>query len=337
MPSIPCLHLLIPDLLEPPPDDVNCSALRRLPSLEVLLARADIEPFAEPNLLATLFSLFGYANAPDTDWPSAALCRQAQGRAPDGDYWLHADPVHLQPDMDRVLLTDARTLDIQPEEAAALTQQIEGHFADLGWRLEAPTPDCWHLGLKEAPAITTTPLATVMGRPIYPFLPNGPAARQWRALSNEVQMLLFHAPENQRRRAQGRPEINGIWLWGGGRLPPSTTSRWQTVWSEALLVRGLAGDITKPWPHKLTAAALSSGEQLGLCDELALPLADGDGAAWERAIFTLEDRCTTLLKALHNRTLHALWIYPCNGQRFYITQRGLWRIWRRPRSWFMHR
>jgi hypothetical protein len=332
--SAPSLHLVIPGFPGLSTGTAAAPLSRRLPVLETILARADTEPYAGNDRLATLFHLFGHPDVPDGDLPSAALCRLADSGAADGDYWLHADPVQLRPDMDRLLLFDARALAIDPQEAAALARQIEAHFADLGWRLETPAPDRWYLGLQETPAISTTPLETVTGRSVAPFLPKGPDAVRWRALINELQMLLFHAPENQQRRARGHPEIGGLWLWGGGRLPPVGPPRWQRVFAEQPLMRGfgrLSGTITIPWPRKSELGAEVRGDCLGLLDDLATPLQDQDMIAWEQALADLEPHFAALLEGLRQHTMETLWLYPCDGRRLRITPRGLWRVWRRLR------
>ena len=50
----------------------------------------------------------------------------------------HADPVHLRPDRDRLILFDSRNLGITHEEAGALVGLFNGHFAADGMRLQAP-------------------------------------------------------------------------------------------------------------------------------------------------------------------------------------------------------
>ena len=204
------LHLVIPGLLGPLGRFEEEGIAPRTPILETLLARADRSGAGGDDHLSTLFGLFGYSAPQGADWPSAALCRLADGGAADTGYWLHADPVLLKPDMDRLLLFDGRSLEIAPVEAEVLGKLILGHFADQGWRLEQAAPDRWYLQLPEAPALVTRPLHRVAGRNLFPFLPEGGDRGRWRSLLNEIQMLLHHADVNQARRAAGRPEINGL-------------------------------------------------------------------------------------------------------------------------------
>ena len=186
--------------------------MARVPHLETLLARADKGAAPGSDHLSTLFGLFEYPSLQEVDWPSAAICRLADDGAEDdgiGDtgYWLHADPVHLKPDMDRLLLFPGRTLDITPQEAGALGELLLEHFSGMGWRLEQGSPEHWYLRLPEPPQLLTQPLHRVTGRNLFPFLPQGEAGVRWRSLLNEIQMLLHHAEVNRMRSAAGQPEV----------------------------------------------------------------------------------------------------------------------------------
>lgn len=213
------------------------------------------------NPCRTLLHLFGFAPDPERDCPSAPYCRladqppnpalddrppnQAQdglqrNQTPDGHpanqapanpvpgsgpgpYVLHADPVHLRPDRDRLVLFAGPDFVPDRVEADALVALFNQHLGTEGLRLEAPTPARWYLLSERPHDLVTQPLAAVLGRPIAGQLPRGPEARHWARLLNEIQMLFHHSEVNQRREAAGLPTISGLWLWGGGQLlPPSS-------------------------------------------------------------------------------------------------------------------
>ena len=325
------LHLVIPGLFGPLGRLEEAGIEPRTPILETLLARADRSGARGDDYLSTLFGLFGYDAPQGTDWPSAALCRLAEGGGPDAGYWLHADPVFLKPDMDRLLLFDGRSLEIASEEAKGLGELILGHFADQGWRLEQAAPDRWYLRLPEAPALETHPLHRVTGRNLFPFLPEGADRSRWRGLLNEIQMLLYHADVNQARRAAGRPEINGLWLWGGGRLPAAANSGRQRVYTDHPLAAGLArhaGVELQALPGHLDQAEIT-GDCLMYRDDLLQPLLVADAATWSRNLERLESLLETLGDALRRNRIEALLLYPCNGHSYRITRSGLRRFWRR--------
>ena len=99
-------------------EEAGC--LPTVPLLETLLARARYQRTGGADLAATLFDLFGVTADKGKDLPSAALCRLGDGAEPDSEYWLHADPVFLKPDGDRLLLFDAAHLEIRKQDADGL-------------------------------------------------------------------------------------------------------------------------------------------------------------------------------------------------------------------------
>lgn len=324
------LHLIVPGLLGPldglADSELNSSTL----VLDRLLARADrIE--AKGDYISILFGLFGYHGSPGTDWPSAAVCRLADGGTADQAYWLHAEPVFLKPDMDRLLLSDARALDIGPDEAAELTRLIEQHFAEEGWRLETATAQHWYMRLTRPPALATSPLHEAVGRNIFPFLPRGANASRWRGLLNEIQMLLHHADVNQRRREAGRLEINGVWLWGGGRVPVLPQGIVSQVFSDHPLAVGLARLAgVRTDPLTLDSEKLRrDGESVVFHEELLYPVLDVDAQSWCERLERLMPLMETLVDAVRRRGIDELLLYPCNGHCYRVTCSGLRRFWRR--------
>jgi len=327
------LHLVVPGLLGPFGRFQEQGITPRVPLLETLLAKAERQAARSGDHIATLFAHFGYEVPREADSPSAAICRLAEERTADDGFWLHADPVHLKPDMDRLLLFDGRTLEITRSEAQSLGKLLLEHFADQGWRLEQPAPERWYLQLPASPALVTQPLHRVTGRSVSPFLPEGADRRRWRGLLNEIQMLLYHAEVNQARRESGRPEINGLWLWGGGRLPDVKESGWQRVYADHPLAAGLArhtGVQHQGLPQRFDPREIE-GECLMYREDPLQPLLDSDTAAWGRSLERLEPLLETLLGALRQRYIATLLLYPCNGHSYCITGAGLRRFWRRRR------
>lgn len=87
----------------------------------------------------------------------------------------------------------------------------------------------WFIITGETPDIETTALRTVMGQDINDHLPRGADAMAWLSTLNELQMILFDSKTNRDREAAGRPPINSLWLWGGGRLPEIRVEGWRRV------------------------------------------------------------------------------------------------------------
>jgi hypothetical protein len=300
------LDLIVPGLLGPVPPAPDPP---RTPTLDLLLDRAAVAPNAAgADLPSVLLAGFGAgASAPyglaadDPDW-------DRQG------WWLHADPVHLRPDRDLLRLFDARHLGISRAEADALVAELNALFAEDGLEVHAPVADRWYLRCAEPEALDTTPLARVAGQHIDPFLPTGADASSWASLMSEAQMLLFQSSVNRAREAEGRPAVNGLWCWGGGRWQVPSAPPDVAVGPTPLL-RGLAAAAAVPLRAQPGDAGtgLPEGRVLVVWDALDEALADRDPDAWAGAAVRLEHWLRPLPAALRGGALGELRLWACDG------------------------
>ncbi len=337
------LTLLLPGLLGPWPQAREQSfPLPETPSLNRLLARAESVTLPAGGFETELGARFGL-----TDPPIAALCRLADGGTPDDGYWLRADPVHLRADLRQVVLLDARYLAIDAAESAALIEAFNRAFGEDGLWLDAPRPERWYLRCATEPVLRTTPLIDAVGRDINPLLPKGPDARRWNSLLTEAQMLFHSHPVNQAREAAHQPLINGLWIWGGGRLPPRLATPDLALHANDPLSRGLArhaGLSLHPLPTNAADWLDSRGEeieQLLVFESLRWSVVGVDALAWRERLEELErDWFAPLLQALSDHRLRQLHVQPGDGRILRLDRRGLRRFWRRPRTlsaWLEHR
>jgi len=72
----------------------------------------------------------------------------------------------------------------------------------------------WRDGSQE---VKTTPPHDIIGQPIEPYLPRGDGEDMLRQLMFDSIEILDSHDINKRRRDEGRPPANMIWLWGQGR------------------------------------------------------------------------------------------------------------------------
>jgi len=327
------IDLLVPGLFGPVP--IAPADLPRFLSLEQILARSDRMPAIGSDPMGSLLGRFDVRAPAGGDLPTAAIARLADDPAADpAGYWLHADPVHLRADRDQLLLFDGRHLAITPAEADALIGLFNAQFAGDGLRLEAPVPDRWYLHAETPPEIRTRPVHLAVGRHIGPLVPEGPGARRWGQVLNEVQMLFHGAEVNRARAADGRPTINGVWTWGGGRLPAvALPGELGAVCADHPVALGLARAAGLP-AHPLARldAVLTArgGDLLVLWDALWGPVLDAEPAAWVEATRDLDQRAADLLPALRQGRIGRLTLDPGAGARYRLTRSGLWRLWRRP-------
>jgi hypothetical protein len=299
------------------------------PILDRLLTRGDQISTPAGTLETLLLERFGL---PAETGTAPYALKADDPRWDEQGWWLHAEPVHLRADLDRLRLYDSRHLGIEPAEARALADAFNAHFAGDGLRLCAPSPQRWYLQAENPPRITTHPLSEVAGRSIEPFLPTGDDARRWAGLMNEAQMLFHQHPVNQAREAAGRPAINGLWTWGGGRWAAiERPADLAAIYADLPLATGLATAAEVPILAP-TADALRlqlQGDHLLIQHACQSAVLDADAPAWCEAVAALDAELAPALDALRNGRLAALVVDTGDGSRHRFRRSALPRFRRR--------
>ena len=329
-------HLLIPSLFPPGAVTQQNDPLHgiKAPALQTLLARASCTQSPHAEMESWLCESFGVAR--QNDYPIAPLSLMAEGITPESHFWLRADPVHLGVERDQLVLSEASTFPLVQDEADALIATLNQHFASDGLHFVAPRAQRWYLRLARPPALTTHGLYQAAGRNIHPLLPAGEEAMRWRALLNEVQMLLFEHPINVAREERGIAPVNSIWLSGGGILPQQDLLQpFDHIWANDALARGLAQAAHIPHENlpENAAARLEQtppGQHLLVLDSLRAVACYGDAHAWRSQLARLEQewfaplkqalQCGALALTLHAPT-------PVGTLSFALTRGSLWKLW----------
>lgn len=295
------LTLMVPGLLGPFPRDGE--PLPNPPALLRLLRNAKAIP-GQPDPVAWLGNRFGITRDTECDWPLAPLLAELELEETGQDYWLCADPVHLRADRSRLVLYGPEALAIRQEEADALAESFNALYQPDGLQLYTPTPNRWYLRMAHAPRLSTTPLSDVIGRDIDRHLPRGEDAAPWHARLNEIQMLFHAHAVNEQRAEQGRPAINSLWLWGGGRMPSVVQAQDAWVHGDDPLARALARAAGVPLLEtsdlraELLPAALARGPGLVVLDACRQAQRYGDLQEWGERLAELERQWFRPLQAL---------------------------------------
>lgn len=328
------LTIVVPGLWGPRTDTPAPSV--DVPTLGAVLARADHESSVASGLEAVIFALFGLATPDDADLPVAAVTRVLDMGVVDKGWWLRADPVYLQPDRDRLLLSDNELLQLTQADAEQLVAEILQTFSADGWVLKAARPGRWYLKPPRAPRLQTTPLGDVVGHDIHPYLPRGKDGRHWHTVLNEVQILLHTAAANAAREARGQLPVNSLWFWGGGRLPGMKPMPWTYVYSQEPVSLGLArlaGVSSRDRPQDYAdwaRHATPRGSHLLVLDQAHAAVQYHQYGAWRAFVESIErDWIEPAWKAIKRRELHALVLYDDQGRGYRLTSRGTRRWWRR--------
>jgi len=225
-------ELVVPGLLAARPAG-------RLPALELLLARGRCSSSESRHLAAWLGQAFALGEGP---LPAGALTAAGAGEEIDEQCWARLDPVHLRLMRDRLILLPGAALRITAEEAAALADALNAHFAGR-LALRVAEPARWAARLGDALEATAECPLELAGRDVDLCLPGGRDAKRAHQLLNEAQMVLHSHPVNEAREARGEAAINSLWLWGTGRKPAAHETRWHCVVADDPLALGEAGEV----------------------------------------------------------------------------------------------
>ncbi|HET9733789.1 MAG TPA: hypothetical protein VFP62_00820 [Burkholderiales bacterium] len=275
---------------------------RRLPALELLLARGRSDASEAQSYAAWLGEAFGVEPL-----PAGALTAGAEG------FWVRADPVHFRLMRDRMVLVPVAGL--QQAEADALVATLNRQFAGRH-EFRAAHPDAWAMRAEPAALESVSP-QELAGMDIDPHLPGAP----WTVLLNEIQMALHEHPVNEARELP----VNSVWLWGAGTLPRSLAGPWRSVSAAEPLAIGLA-----------RAAGIATRAPAPSADAWLVDL-PGEGrhlAVLEGAAAALEETWfAPLLAALRSDRIGMVTLHlPDAGATVETTRADLRRFWRRPRA-----
>jgi len=297
-------------------------ANRRFTALESLLGRGRTSNHDRCSGDLLRFHLFGYETG--APLPVAALTRLSDGPGEKEDerYLLRLDPVTLWADLARVIMSRCGFADLDELERNEVENTVRAVLFREGFDLQSDHPERWTIALDRPLEFGFASLEEALGRDMAEVLPDHPAALHWRRLMNEIQMALHACPVNERRRRQGKIEINSVWFWGGGFLPPALPEQThKTVFSDHPVTRGLA------ILHDCVLHGLSDVENADFENVEKDVLVD-----WSRRI-TDPQREMELLESLAGRLLEAvrssaLSVYLCTPQgRGWLFDRRSIRLW----------
>jgi hypothetical protein len=227
---------------------------------------------------------------------------------------------------------------VQPQEAAALCEALNGHFAGAA-TFDAAHPQRWCARLSAELSVTTSRALDIAGREVDLSLPG---EKQAHAMINEAQILLHAHAVNAEREARGEPSINSIWLWGAGPAPQVERCPWRSVAADDPVALGLArlgGAQPRALPESADiwlAALPEDGRHLAVLDELRMPHSLGLEAEFHACMESLERRWfAPLLAALQAGRIGMVTLHvpdSTDGGSFEAIRGDLRRFWRLRRA-----
>lgn len=257
-------------------------------------------------------------------WPVAALTREGDAGDAASGQWLRADPAWIRPDINGArLFASGEGLHLGAEDVDALLPALRPLFGDAGMPIDAPHPSRWYLRIAPGVALPAFPepddaLGADLGDAIVEGADDA-NARRWRALLSEAQVVLHNHPWNAHRAREGKPPVNSLWFWGGGALPDRVATRFASVASDDVVLRGLAARAG------LQASARPEGFAMPRSGDVLL---DAGGKVDPEALST--QWLQPALQAVRRGDLEALTLDFADGARFDLHAGHRWRLWRRP-------
>jgi len=244
---------------------------------------------------------------------------------------VRADPVHLMPDLHKLLLFDAASFDLDRHDAAELHKEINSQLDEPDLRLRfGSEPKRWYLTVREHPGFEAADPESIRGQHIgWHVLAQGRAAH-WQRVSTEIQMILHESLCNAQRTARGEPAVNGIWLWGAG-VVPRTAASFSEVRTDCAAAAGLAGlcGIPCSYPLSLAAPIAHPAGTLVVVRALQNFVLHGEGPASDELRNAVESELLDpLLVMLNGGDIDAIRLIT-DDLELNLTRRGLRRWWRR--------
>ncbi|MEN1728614.1 MAG: hypothetical protein AAGJ52_09240 [Pseudomonadota bacterium] len=288
--------LLVPEL------EALLSEVERPPStLSKLLARSQRRSLNPNTHLAELVT--GQAIG------SAAIARRADRPGDAEGIWIHADPIHLRPDLNAVWTQSSRFDSLDQ----SLVAELQSLFDDAGMAFDLTAPDRGYLRIDTLPSAGFKPPWELQGQSLDHVLPSGEDAARWIGLLTECQIVL-----HQHRSAE-QQNPSGLWFWGPGQLPVDRPSaRVSHLIGVSPILSGLAEWLSLSHSPEETGTGdnalrlwqpdyqLSAEQSLQQLDELIVPL-------WRR----LKRGNTDALELASREVVHRL------------ERLDAWRFWKR--------
>ncbi|MEO6920479.1 MAG: hypothetical protein ABI171_15970 [Collimonas sp.] len=347
------LTILLPFGLPPPELARDLLRELKLPALATLIARAktgqsrrEFDDFARalPHemWLASQFSLPAFAaigtdSGHEAQNSPALACAtmRALGLNAEEGVWFMLNPAHIHIARDHLVLTDIRQIGLSEADSRELFEAAAPLFADVGRSLVYGNANTWFMRADDwQELITSTPDATC-GHNIDIWMPKGSGDQAWRKLQNEVQMLWFAHPLNERREMQGMQTVNSLWLWGGESAKAAMPGQHEIF----NLPHGFIGlsQYAKTVHANASAADIIAAHPVqGLLtlDRLIQPALTGEWSSWLQELQTLENSYfTPLLQAIQEGRLDSVSLIITDSTHVLelsTSRLALKKFWRKP-------
>ena len=221
--------------------------LRWLSQAQVESLRAPIEP------LAQVLTALG-RQAPAEGLGALRLWGQT-GERPTA--WIAAaDPVYMEPRLDRLFLHALRAEDLARSEIRRLFDGLQETLGGEGTLGFVRLGDRGYIRSTQPMVTASVPATALHGQNPDDSLPPADTGAATLKLISEIEMALHEQAVNARRQARGLPPVNSLWIWGGGYAPQQGNAPLPALYADEPLLRGFWHSVsasTADWPGSIDA------------------------------------------------------------------------------------
>lgn len=222
------------------------------------LARGRIDRITDDNhVLARVLAEF---QCPAPASGLAALRYWGQRQMPRNGWVAAADPVYLEPQLDKLRLHGLPGL--PDAELGPLLAYLNDRLCrDVARKFVAVDGLGYLVDSDEFPT-SDLPPSSLEHRVPTEFYPVGDSKAEHRRLLSEIEMALHDQRVNLDRQASGMPPVNSLWLWGGGHTPQPEKSELPALFSNDGLLAGFwysTSNVPNAWPGDFAGCVAADG------------------------------------------------------------------------------
>ncbi len=216
------------------------------------LAQSDLVRTATP--VDALASVLAEIGRPAPTSGQAALRMWGQTGDRPATWIAAADPVYLEPQLDRLCLHALDGGQVPVAELGPLIDHLQRTLGSRSGYGFACIGTAAYLTCQHGIATAGVPAGVVDQRAPDEFLPRGDNVASHRRLLSEIEMALHEHEVNLARIAAGRQPVNSLWIWGGGVAPEQQTEPQPPLFSDDPLLAGYwrsRTGLVEPWPGSI--------------------------------------------------------------------------------------